>query len=93
MRASVELTTSKDVEEFTNIVKAVKEDVRIIGKDENGNDWSLSAKSLFGNLMLASKAKDKDSVSNLDWNTIWVECKTDIYLLISKFVRGSVMEA
>lgn len=92
MRANIELVTVDDVKEFTNLVKTVVKDVRIIGKDENGNNWNLSAKSLFGNLMLANRVQDKDKVSMLDWNTIAVECEDDIYGLISKFVKGGVLE-
>ena len=41
----IELVTTDDVDEFTNICKTIKEDVKVKGLDENGCDWCLSAKS------------------------------------------------
>ena len=91
MRAVIELVTTQDVQEFTELVKTVDCDVRLVGKDENGHDWNLSAKSLFGSLILASHAKEnakrEHNAHEVDWNTIYCECEKDIYNLIRKFVR------
>ena len=45
MKYKIELTTMHDVEEFTALVQQVDCDVRLIGKDEHGSGWELSAKS------------------------------------------------
>ena len=88
MRVKVEFPSLEDVQEFTSIVQNVKEDVRLIGKDENGNDWSLSAKSFFCSLIIAAKLqKEREHTPHeVNWNTIYCECDKDIYSLIQKFV-------
>lgn len=53
MRVPIELNTGSEVKRFTDAVKTVDCDVRLVGKDENGNDWELSAKSLFCSLILS----------------------------------------
>lgn len=55
MRAYIELNSIRDVKEFTQLVQTVDVDVRLVGKDENGNDWSLSAKSLLCSLVMSAK--------------------------------------
>ena len=87
-RTYVELNTSKDVEELISICSKVPAEVTISGKDENGNDWSLSAKSFLCVLIMNARLQDKrkQMAKNADWNTICVECERDIYSLISKFV-------
>jgi hypothetical protein len=91
MRVVIELVTAQDVQEFTAIVAEVDCDVRLVGKDEHGNDWNLSAKSLYGSLILASHAKEnaerEHTAHEVDWNTIYCECEKDIYSLIRKFAR------
>lgn len=91
MRQRIELTTVQDVEEFTNAVENVKEDVTLIGKDENGNSWSISGKSFLASLLIID-GKRKCSARNVDWNTIYCECDKDIYSLINKWAVGSRME-
>ena len=91
MRQKIELTTVQDVEEFTNAVENVKEDVTLIGKDENGNSWSISGKSFLASLLIID-GKRKCSARNVDWNTIYCECDKDIYSLINKWAVGSRME-
>ena len=87
MRAKIELTNSEAVKQFTKIVKAVPCDVRLIGKDENGADWNLSAKSLLCSLIVEHKLQEREHTAHtLDWNTLWVECEQDIYTLIKDFV-------
>ena len=54
-RVYIELNTSKEVEEFVNICSKIPEDVIMRGKDEHGNDWSLSAKSLLCSLIMSAK--------------------------------------
>lgn len=88
MRVKVEFTSSEDVREFTEIVKGVVEDVRLVGKDEHGCDWSLSAKSFFCSLLIEAKLQRKreHTAHDVDWNTIYCECDKDIFVLIKKFV-------
>lgn len=88
-KMAVELTTASDVEEFTKIVKTVPEDVRLIGLDENGQEWNMSAKSLYCSLIMAAKLqKERDHTAHeVDWNTIWCVCEKDVYEMIKKYVR------
>lgn len=89
MRVPIELVTGSDVEQFTKAVQTVDCDVRLVGKDENGNSWELSAKSLFCSLVLEAKVQHREHTAHdVDWNTIWCECDKDIYNLISDFVKG-----
>lgn len=91
MNTVIELVTVQDVKEFTDIAKSVKDyDVDLYGKDENGNDWCLSAKTLYDSLTRSkreSSNKKTSSAHNVDWNTIHCVCKKDIYSLISKFAK------
>lgn len=85
---NVELNTSSDILEFINICSKISSEVTVKGKDENGSDWSLSAKSFLCVVVMTAHVqnKQKKMAQNADWNTIYVECKEDIYSLISKFV-------
>lgn len=87
-RIYIELNTTSDVKEFTDICSQIKSDVIMHGKDENGCEWSLSAKSLLCSLIIEAKLqKHRDHTAHeVDWNTIYVECEENIYSLISKFV-------
>lgn len=89
MRVRVELPSAEEVKEFTRIAQQVECDVRLLGKDENGNDWNLSAKSLLCSLLVEVKhQKNREhNAHEVDWNTIWCECEKDIYSLIQKFVK------
>ena len=90
MRVPIELVTMDDIEQFTNLVKTVDCDVRLTGGDENGCYWDLSAKSLYGSLILASslQRKRKHTAHEVDWNTIYCECEKDIYELIKNYVKS-----
>lgn len=92
MRQRIELNTVNDVEEFTNAVSNVDEDVTLVGYDENGNPWSISGKSFLASLVIID-GKRKCSAHNVDWNTIECICDRDIYTLISKWAVGSQLEA
>ena len=93
MRVPIELITGSDVERFTKAVQTVDCDVRLVGKDENGNDWELSAKSLFCSLVLAARVQHrKHTAHDVDWNTLYCVCEKDIYNLIKSYIRGSEME-
>ena len=92
MRQRIELNTVNDVEEFTNAVSNVDEDVTLVGYDENGNPWSISGKSFLASLLIID-GKRKCSAHNVDWNTIECICDRDIYILISKWAVGSQLEA
>ena len=88
MRYAIELDTIKDVEEFSRIVHGVESDVRLSGKDENGDHWELSAKSMLCVLLLGGHIERRHhSTQDIDWNTIYCECEKDIYPLISKFIK------
>lgn len=88
-RYHVELNTSSDIIEFIDICSTIHSEVIIKGKDENGSDWSLSAKSFLCVLVMTAhlQSKQKQRAQNADWNTIYVECEEDIYLDISKFIK------
>lgn len=88
MKAKIELSNITAVKKFTDIVSTVDCDVRLIGKDENSNDWELSAKSLFCSLLLEAKyQKEREHTAHdVDWNTLWCVCEKDIYSAISEFV-------
>lgn len=89
MRVPIELNTGSEVKRFTDAVQTVDCDVRLVGKDENGNNWELSAKSLFCSLILDAKVQSREHTAHdVDWNTIWCECEQDIYHLISGFIKG-----
>ena len=94
MRQKIELVTLKDVSDFTEAVSQIDEEVTLIGKDENGKDWSIRGKSFLASLVLANgveRAKTK-AAHNVDWNNITCVCDKDIYSVISKWAVGSVME-
>lgn len=86
-RTYIELNTSGEVEEFVSVCSKIPTKVTVKGKDENGCDWSLSAKSLLCVLVMNARLqkKHKQVAQKADWNTIYVECEEDIYSLISKF--------
>lgn len=89
-RYKVELNTIDDVKKFTDSVAQVKDcDVRLIGKDENGANWDISAKSLFCSLMMSQRLQTErpHTAHEVDWNTTWCECEREIYNLIMDFVR------
>lgn len=88
-RVYIELNSGSEVDEFTNICKTIPEEVTVKGLDENGCDWSLSAKSLFCSLIMKEKVQKhrEHTAHEVDWNTIYVECERDIYSLIAKFAK------
>ena len=87
-RYFIELNTGNDIIEFIDICSRIPSEVTVIGKDENGSDWSLSAKSFLCAIVMSAhlQNKQKRMAQNADWNTINVECKEDIYSKISKFI-------
>ncbi len=89
MRVPIELVTAQDVKEFTQICQGVDAEVRVIGKDEHGSPWELSAKSLFCSLILSAQVQMKRSCTahDVDWNTIICVCEKDIYSQIKRFVK------
>ena len=88
MRVKVYLITINDVEKFVNAVRDVPCDVRLKGKDENGNEWDISGKSLLASLVITQQDQlsRNHTAHEVDWNTIWCECEEDIYSRISEFV-------
>lgn len=89
MKVALELNTISDMERFTSIVQQVSSDVRLIGKDEHGRDWNMSAKSLLCSVVMsASLQKHREHTAHdVDWNTVYCECEEDIYSLIQDFVK------
>lgn len=88
MKAKIELSNIAAVKKFTDIVSTIDCDVRLVGKDENGNDWDISAKSLLCSLVMAQREQSEreHTAHEVDWNTIWCVCEKDIYSAISEFV-------
>ena len=88
-RYHIELDTSGDIVEFIDACSKVSAEVTVKGKDENGSDWSLSAKSFLCVLVMSThlQNKQKQMAHNADWNTIYVECVEDIYSTISEFIK------
>lgn len=86
-RTYIELNTASEVEEFISICSKIPSEVTVSGKDENGCDWSLSAKSFLCVLVMNARLqnKQKQMAQQTDWNTIYVECREDIYNKIAKF--------
>ena len=84
----IELPTLTDVETFTGIAKNIDYDVRLVGKDENGCDWDISAKSLLCSLIMNQREQShrEHTAHEVDWNTIWCVCEQDIFYKISDFV-------
>ena len=88
-RYHIELNTSNDIMEFIDICSKIPSEVTVKGKDENGGDWSLSAKSFLCVVVMGAhlQNKQKKMAHNADWNTIYVECVEDIYYSIEKFIK------
>ena len=86
-RTRIELNTSSDIVEFIDICSKIPTEVIVRGKDENGSDWLLSAKSFLCVFAMSAhlQNKQKKMANNADWNTIYVECEEDIYTRIAKF--------
>lgn len=86
---AIELNNMNEVRDFIEAVSKVESDVRLIGKDENGRDWELSAKSLLCSLLMSAKLQRnrEHTAHDVDWNTLWCVCDKDIYSLISKYVK------
>lgn len=86
---AIELNNMSEVKDFSEAISKVESDVRLIGKDENGKDWELSAKSLLCSLLMSEKLQRnrEHTAHDVDWNTLWCTCDEDIYSLISKYVK------
>ena len=89
MRTAIQLNTITEIERFTNLIRTVEPDVRLTGKDENGADWSISAKSLLCSVVVSARAQKhrEHTAHDVDWDTIYCECEEDIYNLIKDFVK------
>ena len=88
-RYYIELNTISEIEDFVDVCSQISSEVTVRGKDENGSDWYLSAKSLLCVLIMKAslQGKNRQSARRADWNTIHVECEEDIYNKISKFIK------
>ncbi len=89
LKVAIELNTINDMERFSTLVGQVDADVRLIGKDEHGCDWNLSAKSLLCSVVMAAELQRhrEHTAHEVDWNTVYCECEEDIYSLIKDFVK------
>lgn len=85
----IELNTSGDIAEFINVCSKINSEVTVKGRDENGCNWSLSAKSFLCVFAMSTYLQNRQNkmAHNADWNTIYVECEEEIYSAISKFVK------
>ena len=54
MKYALVLNSLQDVQKFTEIVQQIDADVRLLGRDENGSPWELSAKSVFCTVLLGT---------------------------------------
>ena len=83
----IALNTDSEIEEFTEICSRIPSEIIVRGRDENGSEWMLSAKSMLCSLVMKANLQRmrKYTVHDVDWNTIYVECEEDIYNKISKF--------
>lgn len=88
-RYYIELNTVSEIGEFVATCSKIQSEVMVGGKDENGSNWSLSAKSFLCVVVMTAHVqnKQKQMARNADWNTIYVECEEEIYSLISKFIK------
>ena len=89
MKYALVLDSFQDVQKFTEIVQQIDADVRLLGRDENGSPWELSAKSVFCTVLLGTHIQRRHThpPKNIDWNTIYCECSHDIYHLIRDYVK------
>lgn len=92
-KVKIELVTSNDVAEFSELCKTIDEDVYIKGIDEFGKEWIMNAKSVLGTLAITAVIEEKNKektrqLSIVDWNTIYAESDyPHLYTLLSKFAR------
>lgn len=88
-RYNIELNTGSDIVEFIDVCSKIHSEVTVFGKDENDENWSLSAKSFLCAVVMGVhlQNKQKKMAHNADWNTIYVECVEDIYSSIEKFIK------
>ena len=75
MKYALVLDSLQDVQKFSEIVQQIDADVRLLGRDENGSPWELSAKSVFCSVLLGAHLQRRHShpPKNIDWNTIYCE--------------------
>ena len=77
MRQKIELVTLKDVSDFTEAVSQIDEEVTLIGKDENGKDWSISGKSFLASLVLANGVeRAKTKAARSEERRVGKECRS-----------------
>ena len=61
MKYALVLDSLQDVQKFTEIVQQIDADVRLLGRDENGSPWELSAKSVFCTVLLGTHLQRRHS--------------------------------
>lgn len=79
----IKLDTTDEVAEFVHTVSQVKPDVRLIGYDENGQEWELSAKSELCSTIMELILKNKKKFTS---NQLWCSCSSNIHSHIRKFI-------
>ena len=55
----IELNTVSEIGEFVAACSEIQSEVIVSGKDENGSDWSLSAKSFLCTLVMTAHLQNK----------------------------------
>ena len=78
----VNLITDGDINKLYDAATTVSCDVRLSRRDENGNDWSLSAKSFLCIVYLTNGRQ-----RGIDWNSIWCESEQDISHMILDLIE------
>jgi len=87
----IELTCHDDFKEFNEAVCAIPEKVKLMGFDENGEEWIISAKSFLSSLGVAANALKNRSrehtAHEVDYNTLVCGSESEkLYSAIQKFV-------
>ena len=82
LRVKLNLITDGDIKKLYDAATTVSCDVRLSGRDENGNDWSLSAKSFLCIVYLTNGRQ-----RGIDWNSIWCESEQDISHMILDLIE------
>jgi len=71
MKNRITLDTARDINEFVTIASQLPYKVYLV----NGAGFRVNAKSILG------------VIASMTFNELWVECETDIYRHIQKFIN------
>ena len=73
IRTKINIDTTTKVHEFVGIANHMNGTVRLLGRDEEGTESIVNARSLVGVLY------------STEWNEVWCECESGEYSKIQKF--------